>query len=375
MPFSRENVVPYRPLESSKYVNGETDELCGSTQTDQNGTEDGDLVGYSLNLAQPKDNFVGQVKQSFVDMRGKVCKAIHLALSVVFGKWPFSLIILISYIALTVGLIVVSLTGKYHEFRKDLSLDSFLVPDIKVSSDYAAFNAAQNQEKSASLYSFPKFLTSNTCVGNKLKSLPRNIRRRSKRSETDPESNFQYAYSGSLDLVYVAKGGDNIFTQQHLHQVHEIEKTLRKHKNYDKHCYISRKNNKALGNYQKYGNCSPPLSLVGLFYSSDGQSDVLSRPINKTLQYLRSKESFFSFVSDDFSKTSKSRILRAAIPFGKPLKGVDRSAEKDEFKRYLITYIETLEQLNNNKYVYWPLYVTYRHSLIQLRVKIQNSFL
>ena len=350
MPFSRENGVSYRPLEASKY--GETDELCGSIQTSQNDTENDDLVGYSLDLAQPKDSFVGQVKQSCEAMKRKVFTALHFFLSVVFGKWPFALIVLILYVALTIVLIVVALTGKYHEFRKDLSLDSFLVPDIKVSSDYAAFNAAKKQDKS-SVYSFPAFLKTDTCVGNEINPSERKIRRRSKRSSFDQGSlYFQHTYSGSLNLVYVAKG-DNVFTKQNLDEIHDIEKTLMQHKNYDKHCWIS--TDKSINSLGKYGNCSPILSVIGAFYSEkgkvDGHSDVLSRPINETLRYLISKESFYSFVSDDFSKTKKSKILRASIPFGKPLRGVDYSAEKDAFKRYLITYIDILERLNNNKYV------------------------
>ena len=353
MPFPRENGVSYRPLEASKYVCGETDELRGSIQTSQSDPGDDDLVGYSLDFAQPKDSFVGQVKQSCEVMKRKVFTALHFFLSVVFGKWPFALIVLKLYVGLTIVLIVVALTGKYHEFRKDLSLDSFLVPDIKVSSDYAAFNAAKKQDKSSNVYSFPAFLKTDTCVDNEINPSEGKIRRRSKRSPVDQGSYFQHLYSGSLNLVYVAKG-DNVFTKQNLDEIHDIEKTLMQHKNYDRHCWISTdKNINSLG---KYGNCSPLLSVIGAFYSEkgkvDGHSDDLSRPINETLRYLRSKESFFSFVSDDFSKTKKSKILRASIPFGKPLRGVDDSAaEKDEFKRYLITYIDILERLNNNKYV------------------------
>ncbi|CAB4028439.1 patched domain-containing 2, partial [Paramuricea clavata] len=353
MPFSRDS---YSRLESPiKYGCDETDALCGLQQTNQTDGEDDDLVGYSLDFAEPKHSFVGHVKQSCRNVGRKFMSGLHFVLKVAFGKWPIALIILISYIGLTVGLIVVALTGRYREFRKDISLDSFMVPDIKVSSDFAAFNAAKKQGKSNSPYSFQMFLNIGTCTGNKINPQPRKIPGRLKRSVEG--TNFQGKLSWTLDLVYVSKGGDNIFTKKRLREIHDIENSLMKHKNYDKHCYISPQifmKDEAL---KKYGNCTPPNSMTNYFYSRgkiyDGQNEELSRPINETLQFLKSKEYFFSYVSDDFSKKDSSNILRAQILFGRPVQGVpfQTSAQKEEFKRFVTTYVDALDELNNNNQV------------------------
>jgi hypothetical protein len=347
----------YSRLETSKYGCTEADELCGLEQTNQNDREDDGLVGYSLNFAQPKDSLVVQVRRSCDKMGRKLFAALNFVLKIAFGRWPMALIILICFISLIVGLSVIAVTGRYHEFRRDISLDSFMVPDIKVSSEYAAFNAAKEQGDSNSYY-FQEFLTTDTCTGNGIGSPLRKSQSRLKRSLSSYESDFQTSLSGTLDLVYVAKHGDNIFTGECLQEIHEIEIALMKHKNYDKHCYISSifSNDAAL---RKYGNCTPPNSLIDFFYSHenipDGQNDRRVYTINDTLRYLRSKEYFFKYVSYDFNKKKRSNILRAQILFGKPLKGIpasDKSGQKEEFKRFVTTYIESLEELNNNKYVY-----------------------
>ena len=346
MPFSRDS---YRPLDSSiKYGCAETDELCGLQQTSQNDEEDDDLAGYSLDFAEPKNSFAVQVRRSFA--------ILHFVLKVAFGKWPIALCILICYIGLVIGLSVIALTGRYHEFRKDISLDSFMVPDIKVSSDYAAFKAAKEQGKSSFPYSFRAFLMADTCTGNKIDSSPSKARSRVKRSPKYVERDFQRTLSWSLDLVYVAKGGDNIFTEDRLQEIHKIENTLMNHKNYKKHCYISSLSLED-DNLRKYGNCTPPNSLTTFFYASeeypDGQNNILARDISETLQYLKSKDYFFSYVSDDFSKKDSSKILRAQILFGSPVKGIptDKSTQKEEYKRFVTTYVDALDDLNNNKYV------------------------
>ena len=347
MPSSRDS---YSRLDTSKYGCNEANGYCGVQQTNHDEEDDG-LVGYSLDFAEPKDSLVAQVRRSCDNMGKKLFAALHFVLKVAFGKWPIALIILICYIGLIVGLSVIAVTGRYHEFRRDISLDSFMVPDIKVSSDFAAFNAAKDQEKSNSYY-FQQFLDTETCTRNGIGYESRKSQRRLRRSSSSYETVFQKTLSGTLDLVYVVKRGDNIFTDQCLREIHEIEKKLMNHRNYNEHCYIS----DILPNLK--GNCTPPNSLVEFFYMDGNtpawKNDHRIRTIDETLQYLRSKDYFFKYISSDFSEKGSSKILRAQILFGKPLKDIpanDKTGQKEEFKRYLTTYVDTLEELNNNKYV------------------------
>lgn len=350
MPFSS---YAFQRLDTGKH--SDTDEF--EQQTNESVVEDESLAGYSLNFAQPKDSFAASVRQSCASAY-QIFMALLYRVLRVFGRWPVALVILICYIVLTVGLIVGALTGRYHEFRKDISLESFMVPDIKVSSDFAAFNAAKKHSKSIlSEYTFQTFLTSGTsCIGNKIDPYQKKVPTRKKRSVSKPVKHFQRILSWTLDLVYVAKTGDNIFTKECLQEIHKIENKLMNHKDYTSHCYLSKDyiNDDAL---RKYGNCTPPYSLINLFYASknfvDGQSEELRWPIGETLKFLKSREYFFSFVADDINRKGKSNILRAQILFGRPVKGISakKSAQKEEFKRFVTTYVETLDNLNNNKYV------------------------
>ena len=347
--------MSYRRLDSTdpaKYGCDETDGLSRSQQTNEADLEDDGLVGYSLDFTQPKNSFFGRLNLGCRSVRVKFSAALRLLVKLAFGKWPIALIILICYIALTVGLIVISITGKYREFRTDISLGSFMVPDIKVSDDLAAFNGAKEHAKSRIHNSgFRAFLNKETCTGNKIDPLPRkrDYPRRLKRSTS--YSRMQSRPLGTLDLVYVAKGA-NIFTEERLREIHNIEKTLMMHEGYEKHCLLSSKflNDK---NLKKYGNCTPPNSMSLFFFPSpgrlfDGQGETLS-PIEDTLKFLQSREYFFSYVSGFKNNTSK--ILRAQLLFGKPVEGIPETpvAQKEGFKHYVRTYVDTLDKLNNNK--------------------------
>ncbi|XP_028393656.1 LOW QUALITY PROTEIN: protein dispatched homolog 3-like [Dendronephthya gigantea] len=345
----------YRRLPTAKYGCAETDGDFGMEQINQNDEEDEDLAGYSLDFAEPKDNFVGQIKRSCEFTRRKLMAVLHIVLKFAFGKWPVALSILICYICLTIALTAIALTGKYHEFRKDLSLNSFMVPDIKVSNDFAAFNAAKNQEQSYHSTSFATFMKRKLCTGNGINPSPKEDHKRLKRSTP---SDLQIRPSGTLDLVYVAKDGDNIFTAERLQEIHNIETTLMTHANYDKHCLVlppSMEKDKTLG---KYGKCVPLKSLTRFFFGPENkfkfdETNDAKSWIDKTIHFLRSKEYFYSFVSNDYSKKNVSKILRAQILFGKPVEGIENTAkaQKDEYKRYITTYVSTLEKLNNNNQV------------------------
>ena len=351
MSFARNG---YGRLPTSKYDCAETDEDCGVQQFNQNDEDDGDIGTYSSDLAEPKDSFVGQMKRSCEITRRKLMSVLHIVLKFTFGKWPVALSVLICYICLTIALTTIALTGKYHEFRKDLSLNSFMVPDIKVSNDLAAFNAAKDQKTSESFTPFETFMKRKLCIGNEINPSSKEDHKRLKRSTHYPYP--QSRISGTLDLVYVAKDGDNIFTPERLQEIHNIEKTLMAHPYYDKHCLILPESMKEKA-FAKYGNCSPPNSMTLYFdsdkskWESDGRRDDAKSSIDNTLLFLRSRKYFYAYVSDDFSKKNISKILRAQIVFGKPVQGIasTTAAQKEEYKRYVTTYVNTLEKLNNNK--------------------------
>lgn len=349
MPVSRNSYV--RLDSASKYVTEDTNMF--DTQSLNGGEENHRLDGFTVDFPGPKPSVYSLLRPTLSKMTLTLINFFNVGLKNAFGRWKVALFLLISYLVLVVALFLVSLSGKYRGFRLDISINSFMVPDIKVSNEYASFSAAKAKIKRPSQKDFQSLLHGESCLTN---DLPKK-KSRSKRSsyaanvaQLSKKYPYQRKLSGTLNLVYKAKGTGNIFTQQNLMRIHKIEKTLMEHKSYKKHCYKSDLSLKD-ESLRKYGNCTPPNSLTLFFFARDkvfdGQNDVMPRPIEETLTYLKSKSYFYFYVDSNFRRTGTSNILRAQILFGQPVKGI--KDQKTEYKRFLTTYEGLLENLNNNK--------------------------
>lgn len=347
----------YSRLDHQKHFNAEANGYCGE-QTDDVDPLVENALGHSLDFSQPKTSLMKSLTEGCLKVKKKCYAASRVGVKFAFGKWPIALAVLISYITLTAVLIVIALTD--HEFRKDISLNSFMVPDIKVSNDFSAFNAAKGQSKgyvpSGNTASY--FFSGGSCPKNNINFGDYPSHRHKRDTSSVPYQ--RSVSSNTLDLVYVAKAAKgsndtNIFTEERLRAIHKIEKKLMNHANFKKHCYISPLSSKD-ESLRTLGKCTPPVSLTLFFYPSnsgnyDGQGDRL-QSIQDALEFLQSREYFYSFVSDSYDPKKKySRILRAQLLFGSPreVAPAQGKAQRDELKRYIRSYIEPLEKMNSDE--------------------------
>lgn len=348
----------YSRLESSDHRTKQVGETSGDSDelNEELGPPGGDVLDDSLAFRQPKARFIRSVTGSCILAKKKCSFATRTVVKFTFGRWPIALAVLIGYLGLTGGFVAIAVTGRYHEFKNDISLNSFMVPDIKVSREFSTFNAANDQDKGSfpPEYAVKLFLDGKGCQEDNTihqnSPVPRYKRETYHR-------HYQREPSWTLDLVYEAKGSNdsNIFTRERLSAIHDIEQKLMKHAHYDKHCYISDLSRKDPA-LKQFGYCMPPNSLTAFFFPSksgnyDGQGKTLLN-IEDTLKFLQSRVYFYSFVSEGYNTKKKhSRLLRAQLLFGKPVQGIssDDKAQKAEFKKFIRTYIEPLEKINNDE--------------------------
>ena len=133
-------------------------------------------------------------------------------------------------------------------------------------------------------------------------------------------------------LVYLAQGDDdpNVFTEETLETIKEVEDAVKRHPDYTNFCHIDYDKWESDENLDLYNGCAPLNSLLTYFYPSttvdgkihyDGLGTDLA-DINRTLAFAMTKESFFWFVDDRInSNNRRSRLLRTEVHFGVPLPG------------------------------------------------------
>ncbi len=136
-----------------------------------------------------------------------------------------------------------------------------------------------------------------------------------------------------MQIVYIAQGEDekNIFTEERISTVHDIERKIQGHPGYTDFCYISYYKWKIDTNLDRYGGCIPLNSLLTYFYPSktkdgmvhyDGLGSNMDQ-IDRTLTFAMTRSTFFWYVDDKINAThKKSNILRTEVPFGAPLPGM-----------------------------------------------------
>ena len=137
-----------------------------------------------------------------------------------------------------------------------------------------------------------------------------------------------------MQVVYLATESGtkepNVFTVDNLAHINRVESAIRDHEGFTDFCYINYYRRKSDENLEAYEGCAPLNSLMTYFYPSkdwkgkihyDGLGKT-QEPIERTLKFAMTKDTFFWYVDDKINSTHmKSRLLRTEVQFGAPLAG------------------------------------------------------
>lgn len=251
----------------------------------------------------------------------------------------------------------------------DMSLQSFEIPNHIASERNDAFNealTATHKLKLNHLGKRRKRSLFNSYPDAWPKSFPGLKTPLPTTKPVDPDEYRQKYPRGTLDLVYLAIGGedDNIFTKERLHTIHQVEQQIMKREGFTEFCWRWPVVRQDPFLNDRFNACTPPISLIDFFFPSnnkyfDGQGDqnLTETSIQETITFLLSKGFTYWFVDDKFSETNKkSRFLRAQLKFGFPFRGFpvhgsryQSSVQSDMRKNFIIGYIKTLQKVSTDK--------------------------
>ena len=241
-----------------------------------------------------------------------------------------AVILLLFVIGVNVALFFVAVIT--HPVQIDFSLRAFEVPGHQESNKLDGLIAARDDVFKAA-------------------KEDKEIHGRSRRAGETPEVviHSQYKRKWRLDLVYLAADG-NIFTENKLNYIHNVEKNLMKHPKFQNFCWKSKEALKDKILTRNLKGCMPPNSLIDYFYRTDyfdGQAIEISN-IHETLNYLLTKISTFWYVDGRFGANYRqSKYLRSQIHFGVPLPGFTDKEESlkeqhEVFRNFLVDYVKQL---------------------------------
>ncbi|KAK3589530.1 hypothetical protein CHS0354_041654 [Potamilus streckersoni] len=168
---------------------------------------------------------------------------------------------------------------------------------------------------------------------------------------------LQYQVTWKMEIVYLSKSPDkNIFTQNQLQKIHDIEKRVISYERFPDFCFKDDGlNDPAL---DLLNNCAPINSLLTYFYPStdkkghiyyDGLGDNIV-DIDSALSLAMSSENFYYYVDDQADAMNrKSSFLRSEVLFGSPLKDfmgtTDRKdLQTERYKNFIVTYLDFLSK-------------------------------
>ena len=134
-----------------------------------------------------------------------------------------------------------------------------------------------------------------------------------------------------MQVVYLAVSGSepNVFTKENIEHINHVETMIKEQKGFTDFCYISYSKWSEDRNLDRYQGCAPINSLMTYFYPSlyngkiqyDGLGKI-QEPIDRTLSFAMTKDTFFWYVDDKINNTyRKSKLLRSEVQFGSPLAG------------------------------------------------------
>jgi PERQ amino acid-rich with GYF domain-containing protein len=133
-----------------------------------------------------------------------------------------------------------------------------------------------------------------------------------------------------FQVIFMTEKGENIFTKERLHQIHNIEKKILAHEKFSEFCYKDGqvKNDPAV---KAINGCAPLNSLLSYFFPSkdktgkvfyDGLGDNMDN-VDSALRFALTTNHFYYYVDDKVNSSNmRSQFLRTEVLFGAPLKGM-----------------------------------------------------
>ena len=195
-----------------------------------------------------------------------------------------------------------------------------------------------------------------------------NYGRREKRSSSYDyvvEVPLQWHPQWKMQVIFLTKEGENIFTKEKLQKIHEVEKLIMKHENFSDFCFKDTHPVIAKDPAIKSINgCSPLNSLMTYFYpSKDGNGNVFydglgenMDNIDSALKLAMTSQKFYYYVDDKTNSSNRrSQLLRTEVLFGVPLKGYGEAGtsrtslreQGEKYKKFIVTYIDLLSKVSN----------------------------
>ena len=135
-----------------------------------------------------------------------------------------------------------------------------------------------------------------------------------------------------MQVVYLAVSGEepNVFTADNIAHINKVETMVKDHPRFTEFCYKNYYKARTDPNLSKYNGCAPINSLMTYFYPSQDKTGKIhydglgkiQEPIDRTLRFAMTRDTFFWYVDDKISSAyKKSRLLRSEVQFGSPLAG------------------------------------------------------
>ncbi|XP_038677732.1 protein dispatched homolog 3 isoform X2 [Scyliorhinus canicula] len=282
--------------------------------------------------------------------------ALTLALKSQFGSWGRNRRDLAEYTSATLEKLIIEELQKLHNNASQVS-------DISFFKAIYRSNKAQQpdgiQLRKRDLFSHPVIKESYDGY-------------RVQQARAMPHKNYPNTYINGdtqthalwrMELVFLARGDDerNIFTEERLLTIHDIEKKVMDHPRFREFCWKPHEvlKDMPLGSYSY---CSPPSSLMTYFFPTaqggriyyDGMGQKLA-DIHGTLQLAITHPEFYWYVDEGLTaENMKSSLLRSEILFGAPLPNYysvdDRWEEQHrKFQKFVISYVDLLASQSTKK--------------------------
>nr|XP_006814154.1 PREDICTED: patched domain-containing protein 2-like [Saccoglossus kowalevskii] len=309
-------------------------------------------------------------------------------IGLVFSNPFIAMFIIVGSTITTSLLLWYALTG-FETPHIDISLDSFQIPNHVSYIREDMFNTAIQDLTHRRKRDADEFSEANI-VKHSLQKFLHGYQeslsaKRSKREIIQRHRNKRW----KMSLVYLAKGDNehNVFTEERLSVIHQIEKKIVGHKQFTDFC---------VKNYESYKDealgvidyCAPVNSLLTYFYPSevngkvmyDGMGSHLA-DIDGSLKKAMTHQTFYWYVDESMDKKNpKSRLLRSEVSFGMPIAdcfwpdGTPKTVDEqhDEYVKFIVSYVSMLDKestdsisvlYGGNELFDWEVQETFYHDL------------
>ena len=276
----------------------------------------------------------------------------HRILGRILANVFVSIAVILLTLGLAGGLLYYSIFQLEPKPTIDKSVTSFQIPNHNATRRQDALEEARKELKDLQKTGRPRVARDTYELGGTFDDVYDDIYRyfpeephtRHRRQALPTVNLYPQAYRyWKMQVVYLAESNDasdpdahNIFTEQRLSQIRDIEMSIMGHDNFMNFCYKNYARIQEDPNLSMFGGCAPLNSLLTYFYPSidptgrvhyDGLGSKLE-DIDKTLKFAMTRETFYWYVDDKLNTTyRKSRLLRTELQFGAPLPGMFRFIE------------------------------------------------